>query len=358
MAFLEDGRDLLEAAWSYPPAAPEPLPAEISADIEAVLNTGGVTYPYALLTQVLGCVLEPQFDPKSIQKGCRESNGISDEASWDARSLAHGVVVPWNQRAEYPLGTSNEPYLNKPLRFPYFDDAMRRAQKRKDKFDALLRVLQFCTDQPGLRRAVLDEIIAAGKRRISVATIVFSPPLRLDTARLGELIRQFLAVRSGGLRLQIVVCALFRAEAKGAMNIEVKTDRPTVADAAALTGADVRITHDETLAMLIEVKDRAIAASDVTGSIRKARAAAATELKIVVADAAPIPLELHTIAAREFANGMTVSLIAWQDLFAGYLALSDVNSRSRLLRAIGDLLNELRASQEHKIHWRDLLAAC
>ena len=358
MSFLESAKDLLDAAWAYPPSAPAPPTPEIVEDIATVLNTSGKTYPYALLTQVLGCVVVPEYDPKSIQKGCRESNDISEEASWDARSLAHGVVVPWNQQVEYPLGDSNEPYLNNPLRFPYFDDAMRRAQRRKDKFDALLRVLQFCADQPALRRAVLNEIIAAGKRRLAVATIVFSPPMRLDTARLADLIQQFLEVCSGGLRLQVVVCAMFRAEAKGAYNIEVKTDRPTVADAAAMTGADVRITRDQNLEMLVEVKDRAISASDITGSIKKARAAAATELKIVFAHDAHIENELIALAAREFSNGMTVSLIPWRDLFAGYLAISDVNSRSRILRAVGDLLNELSASQEHKIHWRDLLAAC
>jgi hypothetical protein len=355
MSFFAEAAQALNAAWEKPVPVATSIPHNIVEAVTIVLKEGGQTYPFALVTQVLGPLVCTEYDPLSIQKRSQESHSISAAASWDGRSLAHRVVVPWNQAVEFPLGSSNEPYLNKPLRFTYFDDAMRASQKYKDKYDALLSVLKFCAQNPLARSELLDVIVTAAKNRLGSSIIEFAPPLRMDAPRLKKLIDNFLDAKSGGLRLQIVTCALFRAATKDSPNIRVTTDKPTVADAVSQSGADIRIIFGDRLKMLVKVKDRQLTASDITSSIRKARKVSANELKIIVADGTELDDELMALASREFSNGMTVSLITWKDLLAGFFAVSDAESRTFLVRSVGDLLNEIAASQEHKLKWRDLL---
>jgi hypothetical protein len=356
MTFFDEATEVLSELWETADAPSSSIPSEIVEDISILLgDKGGQSYPYALLTQVLGATTDPNLDPKSIQRSSKDTHGIAEHAAWDARSLAHKVVVPWNQSVEYPLGTANEPYVNKPLRYPYFDDQMRSGQKYKDPFDALVRVLDFCSGNADLRFELLTAILCGAKKRLEQTRVTFAPPLRIAPDRLREMVARFLDERSLGLRLQIITAALFRAQSEGKAGVVVETDNSTVADAASKSGADVRVVKDSQVQLLAEVKDRDISAADITSSIRKARGVEASELKIVYVPAARTPTELYDLAAREFSNGMTVTLVPWNHLFDSFLNVSNESARSLFLRSVGDLLNEVSAPHQHKIAWRDLL---
>ena len=84
---------------------------DISESINSILQGTHKTYRYITFTAILAKATNCEIDILSIQAG------DNSDGAYDARSLCHHVVVPF-EREVLPgsLGGSNEPYLNKPAR--------------------------------------------------------------------------------------------------------------------------------------------------------------------------------------------------------------------------------------------------
>ena len=95
----------------------------VGREIKSVLNGTHKTYKYVLVNGLLAKATNEEIDALSLQAG------DDSEGAYDARSLCHKVLVPF-EREVMPnsLGGSNEPFLNKPARFPRLttDNAVRR----------------------------------------------------------------------------------------------------------------------------------------------------------------------------------------------------------------------------------------
>ena len=66
------------------------------------------TYRYILFNGILAKCVNPSVDPIALQAGA------SIKGAFDARSLCHEVVVPFEKEVmNNRLGGSNEPFLNK-----------------------------------------------------------------------------------------------------------------------------------------------------------------------------------------------------------------------------------------------------
>jgi len=83
--------------------------------IHASVNHNQVAYRFCLPIQLLGKMTQPSLDCLRLQK---RKDDISDRTGWDARSLGSKVVARFNQREEYILGTSGDPYVGNPMRIP------------------------------------------------------------------------------------------------------------------------------------------------------------------------------------------------------------------------------------------------
>ena len=95
---------------------------EIGQSITEILRGQHKTYRYILFTAILAKATNPLIDILSLQAK------DSSEGAYDARSLCHSVVVPFERESvPHSLGDSNEPFLNKPARFPRLslDNAVR-----------------------------------------------------------------------------------------------------------------------------------------------------------------------------------------------------------------------------------------
>lgn len=82
-------------------------------EIRAIIKGTHLTYRYILVTALLGKAMNPDVNPLALQSGAEL------EGACDARSLCHKVIVPLERvLLNRSLGGSNEPFLNKPARFP------------------------------------------------------------------------------------------------------------------------------------------------------------------------------------------------------------------------------------------------
>ena len=81
--------------------------------IDFVIDNHHLTYKYILFTSILSKSVDQSINGLCLQAGSK-FNG-----AYDARSICHKVIVPFEMKVlEKALGGSNEPFLNKPARYP------------------------------------------------------------------------------------------------------------------------------------------------------------------------------------------------------------------------------------------------
>ncbi len=106
----------LDSAWE---ASSIPNTIEINAiiadKITEIMANHDLTYRYILVTGILGKIVNPDIHPRALQKRSLL------KGAYDARSLCHKVVVPFEHSKGDLWGLSNEPFLNKPARHPELD---------------------------------------------------------------------------------------------------------------------------------------------------------------------------------------------------------------------------------------------
>jgi len=81
--------------------------------LDFILMNKHLTFRYVLFTAVLAKATNSDINPLCLQAGSTLAG------AYDARSLCHKVVVPFEiSELNKAMGGSNEPFLNKPARFP------------------------------------------------------------------------------------------------------------------------------------------------------------------------------------------------------------------------------------------------
>jgi len=122
------------------------------------------------------------LDCRAIQQGSRLRR------PFDARSLCHAVVVPFDRDNHRVLGGSPEPYVNNPLRIPSISPDHRGAQRNKEEFDDLCAVLEYAEQHPSRAENLLLWTLFCvrerlGKRsyHLSGAQSSQSGPVRTDS---------------------------------------------------------------------------------------------------------------------------------------------------------------------------------
>ena len=120
-SFAQKCAELLDRRWNFlskkleSEAFVEPLSEEHSRIKRLIVEslTGRIkSYHYVLPTQLLAKCVDPKLDCHSLQ------TAYNKRGSFDARTIAHGVLVPFDQSNHRVLGGSAEPYVNNPLRYP------------------------------------------------------------------------------------------------------------------------------------------------------------------------------------------------------------------------------------------------
>ncbi len=127
-------KQILKTSWSHVLENPDEDSLDATANAREIVQINGVitgkqlTYKYILLTAALAKAVNPDVHYRALQMGSRLSG------AYDARSLCHAVIVPFEKSHGERFGGSNESFLNRPARYPEFDlsnrDRNRNAQGR------------------------------------------------------------------------------------------------------------------------------------------------------------------------------------------------------------------------------------
>lgn len=331
-----------------------PIPSELLAAVDRSVNCPIKSYRYVLPTQLLAKAVQPELDCRSIQEGAELPN------SFDARSLCHEVIVPFDRVNHSVLGGSSEPYVNNPLRIPSITTEFRRAQKNKVAFDDLCSVLQYAQEHPTQVRALLISVLIAIRKRLEITHVVYPVPGRISFAQSLSLLHDFLDERTGGLRLQAIAVALLRVLGK-AMNLfeSVKSAPVNAADASTGLAADLSCLDEEGRVVLaVEVKDRKLTLRQVQDKLPIVRERGIKELLFLVQGGIEKrdKKKVSTLIEREFGVGQNIYVGEFVEFFKTCLVVLGEEGRRVLFSEIGTCLDEFRADISHRQTWAQLLA--
>ena len=132
----------------------EPVEDARNSDLEFILlESTNKTYKYILINGLLGAAAQ-WHNPLILQKKS------SLDRPWDARSVCHNVLVPFERdHMEGKLGNSNEPFLNKPARFPELSKGNAvRSGKDEQVLNALIKLFASLSDQADARRMLRNAL--------------------------------------------------------------------------------------------------------------------------------------------------------------------------------------------------------
>jgi len=223
-----------------------------------------VGYRYALVTGILGKLVNPQVHPRAFQAHSKLSG------AYDARSLCHRVVVIFEHEKGDLWGLSNEPFLSKTLRHPEHDKANPQL---RDKAGATLthEILEWARSaSPQQLREALTYAIMLGRERVaSVPKVVRGSGSNL--AKLEAFLREFLGENTGGAGL-VAVVATFVLLFNPQSDAKVKAYPPNVSDQFGKTAGDIELYLGGKLVGAYECKDRDLNAGDISHGVRKGNA--------------------------------------------------------------------------------------
>lgn len=322
-------------------------------EVDRFVDSEAVSIRYAFLTQLVGKLADPERDLLCLQK--------QDAAAgkWDPRSFCTKTIVPWVQENQNVLGTSTDPYVSKPLRRPRLDEDMGSLRYRLE-WEALVDLLesvQQAGDSASVERMVV-RCLESVARRLRRQTFEYPVPHRISLDQLVELIVDYLAEPSGGLRPQALATALFRVlgDALGLFE-EVTGQGLNEADAATGMPGDIVCRDTEGSPVLaVEVKDRTVGLTDLRMAITKARNSSLHSFLF----AAPGLVDsqkmvIDTMIAEEWSKGINVYHVPLEDLVRTVFVLLDEAWRTKLLAEIGAELDSRGAPLRAREGWRDLL---
>jgi hypothetical protein len=329
--------------------------SDLGDSIRAAVNSSTRTYRYVLPTQLVAKVADPLVDAQSLQA----SSG--QDGAFDARTIAHKIIVPFDQQNEKVLGGSPEPYVNNPVRLPRVSEEFRNPQKNKKDWDHLVAVLSAVQEanDPGFAQIVLQQVLGEIYLRLSATRVTYPAPLRVSHADTLRLVDTFLAESSGGDRLLAITSALFAILGKRfSLFAEVRRRTITTPDAPSGMLADLEcVTEGGTVVLVVEVKDRLLAVTELRSTMDKIRERQIAEIFVIAQQGLEDVSATHQEVGREFAVGHNVYIMPIKPLAIGVLALIGETGRQGFLREVARNLDEYRSDIRHRRAWAELLAA-
>jgi hypothetical protein len=328
--------------------------ASIRERVHDILNDdryGQMTYKYIFVANVLAKATNPAIHYRAMQT---ESDL---DGAFNSRSVAEDVIVDWEKENGERLGGSNEPGTNKPYRWPELapsNNSMHQASL--ERMCELLDELEGKTatgtiDPTDVLRQTLHEY-----SQLESQTVDYVSPSEVPYGKLRPRVDDYLEISSGGERLASVTAGItyaqyFHADPDG--DWTVTADHVNVPDEQSSAAGDVEVKRDGELVRAIEVKDKHVGVSDIQHAVRKAREAELGEYLYLVGDGFKSGEKRDAIAEAE--DAPIEMILVYPDEQLAQLKFVGEAGRKKFVDAVGEFLNDMRAQEESKSGWTDLV---
>ena len=317
---LDAGREILSRALKAA-SAPGYVPrSSITSAIKRILTGDHLTYRYVFVTALVAKSLDQGVNCLALQAGA----GL--EGAYDARSLCHKVLVPFEREfLGNALGGSNEPFLNKPARYTHLSlsNAVRRGNDR-ETLALLCKVLPEVNTSSKAFDSLVDALsmlvsIAAKAQTTDVVVASVGDNQKAQVLLLiDRLVSRSMEGESCSLAVTAVLECLSRGPLKGA---KVEVHPVNQCGASSLEVSDVDVFYEGKLTASLEVKDKRFTKHDVGHAVSKVSAAGYDSLFFVKGPSGLLvdSKESDLIAAHR-ARGFILNILTVQEFAAFVLA--------------------------------------
>lgn len=322
-------------------------------EIDALVNipAHGQSIRYAIVTQMLGKIADPQRSLLRFQQGSGEGG------AWDARSFCKAVVLAWEAENQNVLGGSSDPYISNPLRV---DRLTRDSTSRpKQSWEALFDLLERLDDAPADElKVAFRRVLRSLARRLQEQTFTYPIPGRISPRQLEDILAGFLEEASQGLRPLAVASAMFKVLGEAfSLFTEVDAQGLNEADAASGVPGDVLCCREGALCLAVEVKGEKLTREHVTASVRKVRefeGELANLLFIAPGIQADDRERIADLVQREWGLGLSIGISDILTLSRTVFMVLGEEWRVSFLREVGQELDG-RSDLPARRAWREVL---
>lgn len=331
------------------------VPLDMETKIAQIIGHTHLTYKYILLTGMLAKATNPEANPLVLQAGAPL------EGAFDARSLCHSVVVPFEQNAlEKRLGGSNEPFLNKPARYTHLsmDNAVRRGKDRKT-LERLIGVFELVNEHINGDQAlvcVLTQILAMKSRVVTFDEARFGK--YVSKARLLNLIRTLLSKSCEGETLALSVALLFELMAKGSGAGLVVSSHPANQSGASskeVADVDVFEADGKTPRHCAEAKDKPFARADVDHAASKVAEAGHSGLIFIYGPNAKPEADMNALVEEYEAKGFDLTFVSARAFAEGVISLAPSVTPTEVVELLNKHLALTRAKEVTIEHCKEVI---
>lgn len=229
--------------------------------IDFVIDNTHLTYKYILFTALLSKATDANINPLCLQKGS------SLIGAYDARSICHSVIVPFEiEVLDKALGGSNEPFLNKPARFPELslNNAVRKGRDKEI-------LVSLCENLPTIKTKedafsclvyLLCKLDTIKKYKENLLDLTL---LKNDCSKtnLYKLVLNIMQKSCEGETLTLVVAGLYHLLYKNNIFYRIEMHPVNQCGASSKEISDLDIYVNNILSIPIELKDKAFSHIDV-----------------------------------------------------------------------------------------------
>lgn len=273
--------------------------------IDEVLNNTHLTFKYILFTAILAKSTDEEVNCLALQA---QSDLVG---AYDARSLCHTVIVPFEKtELEKVIGGSNEPFLNKPARYPELatTNPVRRGNDKRllDLLCSNLPLIGSKSEAYDCLKYLINDLIAkkeTQRKMYDIEIIVES-----DKPVFRDFLHSLMDISFEGETLTIVVATLFHMALDESYIIEVHPVNQSGASSREIS--DLDIYRVGKLYLANEIKDKAFTISDVRHALDKVAYAGGDQMNFIMGRRVPkIPFEVFDLKAEYGEKGIFLSVI-------------------------------------------------
>lgn len=289
---------------------PEPHHSDFKELIDFVLDNTHLTYKYILVTALAAKATDASVNPLCLQAGS------SLPGAYDARSICHGVIVKFEMtELGKALGGSNEPFLNKPARFP---ELSKTNAVRRGRDQSILHAL--CDGLPKLQTSqdaydglvyAFQKLLATKTKRESLTYFYIDLSENSTASKLYSFVDKLLEKSFEGEILTLVVAGLYElymGELYDEYVVEVHPVNQSGASSKEVS--DLDIYKDGSLFISNELKDKAFTDHDLRHAADKVAASGKAQLHFIVGRQGSYDLEQIGNCVREYLDrGFVINVV-------------------------------------------------
>lgn len=247
--------------------------------IDNIITGNHLTFKYIFLTVLLAKATNSNANILALQASSN-LNG-----AYDARSLCHQVIVPFER--EYftsVLGGSNEPFLNKPARFPELSitNPVRGGGDSK-KLNDLCNILPTIsqTDAYNMLAVICQKLNLLKKSQESLLTTKINE--KNNIKEIIDFIKEISQISNGGETIVLSIASilnLYYSQYKIEYLVDVHPVNQSGASSKEVSDLDIYINKE--LVLAIELKDKTFNEHDVVHAIIKCQNEGHNQLDFII----------------------------------------------------------------------------